>query len=137
MQIGLEFKVYVSPPPVGPFLATRHVDITVIHMCDAMILWWSASLSASLTPLVASCSRHASYRFIVALKSSAHSPLWMILLVPSQAGMTALRWASGVWVITGHLEVVKALITNGADVNAKDNVGGGCGIMLFSYITCG
>ena len=41
-------------------------------------------------------------------------------MVPSQNGWTALIEASAM----GHLEVVKALVAAGADVNVKDNVGG-------------
>ena len=40
-------------------------------------------------------------------------------MVPSQNGYTALYLASN----EGYLEVVKALVADGADVNAKDKVG--------------
>ena len=46
-----------------------------------------------------------------------------MMTVPSQDGRTALMEASA----NGYYEVVKVLMAAGADLNAKNNVGGGYG----------
>ena len=89
---------------------------------------WSHASALRLLP-----TRHdaSSCQCIGALMTSSPlRPLWM--LFPSQNGYTALIWASKY----NYLNLVKALIAAGADLNAKDNVGEGGNRLRSCLIDC-